>query len=243
MPRYAIRPVDPADPRPTFHSDDVLLTAIRSVSPAIIAWAKTRATPAVMEEAHLEFALSQAIKTAGVDAFRIGVILQASWNWPVDFTLMTLINAVVEALPAALRIVSGQWVVRTGLRFPGVEGDMIEFVNAEGEPATGIITAVSKLEARAYVNPSIGVEVSEETIAVAAEDVYANVTQARYSTERPVLGSRYINAPALAAEAEKERARNRLKSTAPAASPETAHPLAGSRCDFFVDDPIPPSVA
>lgn len=237
MPRYFLRSVDPADPRPCFSDEKTMATAIDLIAPAVVEWARSRTLP--LNEEHVRNAVLASVRHAGVDAFRIGVILQASFDWPVDFTLVTLFDRMVEALPATLRHLTNEWVVRTGLRFPAKEGDTIEYVTPRGEPVVGIVKGVLKAQARAFVQQTTGDLEEGEPISIPAEAVVANVSQALYEPQRPALGLRYIDAPRLGALSEAARKKNPVAPPDAAAAPKMTHPLAGLN-DF---DPSGPLIA
>lgn len=246
MPRYALRPVDPRDPRPTFADDNVLTTTAGSVTQAVITWAKPRAVPVDAEQ--VKFAVVAALKRAGADAFRLGVFLQTAFGWPVDYALVHLLDHAVNVLPQSLTQVTAEWAVRTGLRFPAKTGDTIEYVDVNGAPAVGIVKALAPMRAAAFVLPVTGDilvdDANDTAVTVNAEDVFANVTTNTYTPIDPPLGVTYVDAPALGAawEAERVRAAKTKSPTDAAAPPKTAHPLAGLRFDPFID-PSEPSPA
>lgn len=234
MPRYALRTIDPQDPRPSFADDAVLVAMIDLAAPTVVQWARGRTRD--LDPIEARFAILTAIRQYGVDAFRVGLALQANFHWPVDITLVKLLDGMVESLPATLRHITNEWVVRTGLRFPGKEGDTVEYLDERGEPCVGIVQGVLKAQARAFVLKTTGDLVDPEPLSVPAEAIYANVTQSRYAPEHPPLGLRYLDAPRLGALSEAARRNPDLKAKArahllaqtdAAAAPTTAHPLAG----------------
>uniref|UniRef100_A0AB74UGU8 Uncharacterized protein n=1 Tax=Caulobacter phage BL57 TaxID=3348355 RepID=A0AB74UGU8_9VIRU len=230
-----LRPTSPSDPRPTAVDAAVLKLAIGRALPAVMEWARLRQPD--FTAAHAEYALVEAMEVAGLDPFRIGVVLASRFNWSVDYALVRMLDAVVEAMPSAYRAVVGRWVARTGIRFPAKEGDTVEFFDIQGVRRVGIVQGVAALTASAYVRPTVGVEVSDTVLEIAAEAVAANITQGRYEPERPILGARYDDAPALAAKAEAERPRR----TDAAASPETPAPF--PHLTDFRPDPSGPAIA
>ncbi|AXQ68516.1 hypothetical protein HOT99_gp101 [Caulobacter phage CcrBL10] len=230
-----LRSTNPQDPRPTHVDRDVQVLAISTALPAILDWARLHQPG--FDEAHAEHALIIALELGGADAFRMGVVLGTKFNWPVDYTLVRAMSAVVEALPTAYRAVTGRWVARTGIRFPAKEGDTIEFFSAAGKRLVGKVVGVSALTATAYVQPSNGTEFTNPPIEIAAEAVVANVTQNRFTPETPILGATYVDAPALGRAAEAARA----KMTAGAASPKTPPPF--PHLTDFRPDPDGPAIA
>ncbi|AFU87844.1 hypothetical protein CcrKarma_gp327 [Caulobacter virus Karma] len=230
-----LRSTSPSDPRPTAIDPDVLALAIGKVLPDILGWARLRQPG--FGEADVHHAVVTALHIAGLDAFRLGVVLASQFNWSVDYSLVRLLDSVIEALPTAYRAVTGRWVARTGTRFPAKEGDTIEFLDAAGRRRVGKVVGVAALTATAYVQPAVGTEFTDPPVEIAAEAVVANVTQKRYQPEHPILGARYDDAPTLGALAEAERARR----TDAAASPRT--PAPHPHLTDFRPDPDGPAIA
>ncbi|UTC29787.1 hypothetical protein BAJUN_01570 [Bajunvirus bajun] len=198
MPRYVLRPVAANDPRPTVTHPAVANLAIDGHMPALVEWTKTRLP---VDEDMIRFAVGMALKAGGLDGFRIASHLRDVFSWPANDELTAILKQVTGALNTACDVIAGQWVLRTGIRFPGKVGDTVEFVAVDGSIQVGVVTDMLKLRAMGYV--TLG---GEENYLVPAEAVVGNVTTSTYATQRPILGMRYEDAPALAAAYEAERA-------------------------------------
>lgn len=223
-----LRPVPAGDPRPDPMSPTVVRVAVEPIADALLAWCNGR-VPVLDTEAVI-FSVTVAVIHAGADSFRIGTTLREQFHFPVDRALITLLDEVVDRLPAALKIVVGKWSARNGMRFPAKDGDLIEFLDDTETPVAARVYAVDKLLCLALVIR----QSDERTTRVCAEQVIANRTQSRYEPETPVLGARYENAPALmeAANAE-DRARKRAGAATPVGPALTPPPR----------DPQPPRAA
>lgn len=235
MTTATLRSINPTDPRPTHVDREVQGLAIARTLPAVLDWANLRQPG--FTQADAEYALIQALNIGGADAFRLGVVLASQFNWSVDYELVRMLAAVIEALPTAYRAVTGRWVARTGIRFPAKEGDTIEYLDAAGRRVVGKVTGVVGLTATAYVQPSNGTEFTDPPVEIAAEAVVANVTQNRFAPETSILGARYEDAPALGNAWEASR----VKSAAGAASPQTPAPF--PHLTDYRPDPDGPAIA
>lgn len=193
-------PVD--DPRPDPMADKVILTAVCPVAPAILKWAEPRC-PVALDERRVQFMTTVAFLKAGADSFRAGNILHTEFALPVDRTLVGLLDAVVERLPGALKIVVGEWVARHGLRFPAHPNDIIEYYDEHDRQVSGRVYGLDPILGLATV-----IRASDEVgVRVCLEQVVANTSQGLYEPIRRPLGMTYEDAPARIAAANAEDAR------------------------------------
>jgi len=193
-----LRPAPTNAPRPTALHFDVVSRGVRGAIIPIAAWCAARIQ--VNEEA-MVFAVATSIVRGGLDGFRSGCALREHFNWPVDYTLTRILHEITERLPSALKVETAEWVIRTGLRFPGAVGDKIEFIDESERRFAGEIMALEKSFAGAIVRLD-----KDDALARAfAEQVVANVTQGLYEEITPVLGARYDDAVALGAAWEASR--------------------------------------
>lgn len=235
MPRYVLRPVSAADPRPSILDAQVALIAIDTMVEDFEAWARGRVP---VDADMIRFAVASSLKRGGQDGFRTASVLRDEFMWPADDKLAGLCRTVGVKLHEAANIAVGRWVARTGIRFPGAQGDTIEFIDAKtSEPRVGVVLEMLKMRAAALVQTGVAGGAEVEQVLVNAEAVVGNVTQSRYMTERPVLGMRYDDAPRLAAEFEEERARIRQRHLIPESvqEREVREMLSAERCHIEID--------
>lgn len=218
----ALRRVDPKDPRPHPLAEIICGRAAQVVAPEVLKWANGR-VPDFLDDSRATFVVTVALAKAGADAFRAGTVLRETFFFPVDMALVKLLDQAIDLLPSCLKVVTGEWAMRTGIRFPGKAGDLIEYYDENDCQVAGKVHTVDAAHAMAVVIR----EIDDEAVKVCAEQVVANVTQARYEPESPELGIQYEDAPALIA-AQPERVRK-----------PTLTVVAGAGFD---DDP-PPRVA
>lgn len=210
----ALTSVPPADPRPLPLAPEVVGRAVTPFAPALVAWAEKARLP-MIDEPRAVFALTTAICKAGVDAFRVGCVLRENFRWPVDIALVREIEEIASRLPAALRVVVAEWVARTGLRVPAKAGDLIEYADEHDCQMAGKVYAVHSSMGYCTVIR----QTDERAINVCAEQIVANVTTGLYAPQEPrPLGTRYENAPALAAEDARRKA-SRPAQPAPVPAP------------------------
>lgn len=142
-PLQPLVPVPAGDPRPDPMGPEVINRAIVPFLPEVLAWAEAR-YPIWHDGDVIRFALNTCIRNQGADAFRVGVLLTASYKVPVDFALVKIIDRILTELPTALRRVVGEWCMRTALRFPGGTGDRIVYLDEGDIPRTGVVKAVDR---------------------------------------------------------------------------------------------------
>lgn len=178
MARAYLRYAPEGDERPEPLSKPVVERAIEARLDEIKAWLKPRLP--TLADADVRFALTSSLKGSGSDAFRAGVLLKEMFRWPVDFDLTLLLRDTIGALALALKVETRIWAVRTGLRFPGKDGDSVEWEDETGKPQHGAIVAVDRDYAAALVRPPDGLTRVHQPMRVFAEHVTANVTQGEY---------------------------------------------------------------
>ena len=167
------------DPRPDPLAAEVLLRATNARLDEIKAWLSPR-LPALSEE-EIKFALMTGMKRGGADGYRASRAIQDEFGWPVDIELCQFVRDTCNALAFALRTETRAWVVRVGLRFPGKDGDKIEWLDEGGKACAGQIIAVDRNLACAIVQPSDGLYKAGKPRRVHAEQVTANTTKGEYA--------------------------------------------------------------
>lgn len=187
MARAYLRNAPEGDQRPEPLSTPVVDRALESRLPDVKAWLKPRIPS--LEDGDVKFALSSALKGSGADAFRAGVILKDMFSWPVDIDLIMILRDAIEGLAIALKIETGHWVLRTGLRFPGKDGDTIEWEDENGRARAGTIKTIDRTYAQALVQPPDGLTKVHKPVRVIAESVTANITQAEYPKVIPLAAN------------------------------------------------------
>lgn len=176
------------DPRPLPLNDAVIERALATVREALTDWGKLHAG-ALSPEA-LMFAVQACTPKAGFDGFRLGHQMLVDFRVPVNDALTGVLRAYIAELTPACRIVTAEWVMRNGIRFPGKPGDNIEWVDEAGVRKAGRIYGVNSLLASASVIRAT----DERAEIVICEQVIANLDQGRYAPETPRLGARYADA-------------------------------------------------
>lgn len=162
-----LRPVPVTDPRPHLYDKTVLDRALSFHTESIAAWAKGRALPSAVGTY-----LPEALRAADGDAFKAARFFEQVDALEADMAFCRLLDNVIITLPHHLRLETQEWVMRTGMRFPAYEGDIIEwFIN--GETATGEVIAIDKTQAQARVRR----HTTDDHPRVYAEVVGANITQ------------------------------------------------------------------
>ncbi|AXQ70066.1 hypothetical protein HOU03_gp202 [Caulobacter phage CcrSC] len=208
----SIRAADPQDPRPQLTDEATLRAAIATTLPLYVALAKTRGADLVGDQ--ISFALEVALKKArtsdGDWAWNAARLMEDAFGLPGDGKLLALVETTIARLKIEWESLTRAWVMRTGYRIPAALDEKVEAV-VNGVPVVGKIVGVSRALGVAYMDN----EAHTETYRIDGEDIIANYTQGRFSPETPVLGSRYEDAPALAAAAEAARGKTRKLPAAP----------------------------
>ncbi len=150
----------------------------------------------------MNHAVGTALKAGTLDGFRAAVCLTHTFGYPADQKLVALLGEIVSAIPSALREVTREWVVKTGYRIPCKAGDDIAWIGTDAMPREGRVSHVAREMATAYVivgdlsDPSSLAPEDEDGeplphVRVLGESIFANVSQAIYDLEAPVLGATY----------------------------------------------------
>lgn len=171
-----LRPAPVEDPRPFIHDPDVIKRALSGVEPMIDKWCGNANTmPAIVR------ALPPAFEDGAGDPYRVARILHDAGIVTPDYKLVRIFAEITARLTWALRVETGAWAIRSGMRFPGYEDDLLEFcIPAISVIATGKVVVIDKPMATARVQrPSTG-----DILLVTAEDVIANMTQGIRAVER-----------------------------------------------------------
>jgi hypothetical protein len=112
--------------------------------------------------------------------------LEDTFSWPMNMEGARLIEQITANLHVAHRVVTGKWVLRTGLKFPGACNDQIEWSDETGTDRAGDVISLDRLDLAAIVRPkSTGYFGSATPLRVRAEQVYANVSQGLYALATP----------------------------------------------------------
>jgi hypothetical protein len=174
--RYA--PADDQRPKPL--SPEVLRRAAATRVAETMSWLKSRIPG--LDEDQVIFALTTCMSQGGFDGFRTGVKLRENFSFPVDWEMAKIAHEACSAVEMSLKIETGAWALRTGIRFPAKCGDRIEFIHRDRERA-GQIISIDFTYAAAVVTPFYGdSQASMDTpIRVFAEEVYANTTRGEYA--------------------------------------------------------------
>lgn len=174
--RYA--PADDQRPQPL--SPAVLRRAAATRLDATLSWLKTR-IPGLDEE-QIIFALATSMERGGFDGFRTATKLKENFSFPVDWEMAKIAAEVCASAEFSLKIETGEWALRTGLRFPAKCGERIEFMHRDRERA-GKVLSVDYTYAAAIVEPFYGASSAtmDTPLRVFAEDVYANTTRGEYA--------------------------------------------------------------
>lgn len=236
----SLRPTPVHAPRPQVLDITVIARSIdgrRTEFEGWLAAAGLHASPEMVD-----FAIDTALRAGRFEAYRAARKLEDNLGWPADAPLVRLLDQVLTQLPALHREVTREWVLEQGYRVPAAEGDAIEWLSPEGEPRSGRVAAVAKLQGMAYCVIGDTDPADEQFhVRVPGEAIYANITQARYEIEEPVLGARYEDAPALAAAYEADGAAQAKAKAGAATTPAPQGPdRAKSResCRSRFDTPI-----
>lgn len=161
--------------------------ALDSVRDVLTGWAKGRTS---LNAAALDFAISTSVRRAGFDAFRTGLVLSTAFQVPVDDDLVKVLRDFIFQLKPACRVVTAEWVIRTGFRFPAAAGDFIEWVDDHNRRKLGRVYGLNTLLATATVIRAD----DERAEIVLGEQVVANQTHGLLGRQTPILGARYEDA-------------------------------------------------
>lgn len=182
MARAYLRYAPDDDQRPDPLAPSVLDRAAEAWLDETMLWLKTRIPGMAREQ--VKFALVAALRRGGSDGFRTATCLKGDFAWPVDMELCRLLADCCNAVPFSLRVVTREWAVRTGLRFPARPLDKIEWTHRGPKLAierSGEVVSVDHSYAAALVTPLQGLTKITPPVRVFAEDVYANVTQGHHA--------------------------------------------------------------
>lgn len=204
----SLRPVPADAPRPQPLSTEVIARALLPVEDALGSWFQDN-LPKVDADQR-KFCLTLALRQGEMDAFQAAIVLASSFKIPGDEALVRLLMQVTSGAGFALRVLTREWVVKTGYRFPANKDDAIEWVDPDTRlKRGGKVIEIDRAMAVALVQPNLGP--ANTPIRILAESVVGNLTQKQYTEIKPVLGQRYDDAPALGAAFEAERQKLRAE--------------------------------
>jgi hypothetical protein len=181
----SLRQLPEGERRPEPLDPAVLNRAVNARHEEITKWLAPR-VPTLTPEA-VTFAVTAAIKRGGADGFRASMFLKTEFEWPVDMELCGWVRDCCNAMAFALRAVTREWVVRVGIRFPGKDGEKIEWVNEGSHEHAGVIISVDPSYAAAIVQRYISGSPMHQPVRVFAEDVYANINRGEYGSPLPSM--------------------------------------------------------
>ncbi len=171
--RAYLCPAPKDDIRPSAYSAEVLSRAVEPMMFEAMQWAQYR-IPNIREEAVIKAAICEAIAEVGGDAFRAASVLRAEVNWPCNYDLCRIINAMIARIPVALRYEERLWAVRNGIRFPAKTGEAVEWYDDNGTRYTGEVIALTQDTASAICRQKTGLVSHETKHRVLAEMVTRN---------------------------------------------------------------------
>lgn len=174
MAQAYLRPAPEHDARPDPLDDAVVARAAKTRLDEVRAWLKPR-IPSLTDEEITE-ALSSSVKRGGADGFRMAVSLKNDFSWPADIELTLACRDICDALAFALKLETGVWALRTGMRFPGKSNDQVVWIDAAGRKMMGTVVAGDACYASGLVQPFEGLVKAGQPRRVLAEQVIANIT-------------------------------------------------------------------
>lgn len=163
--------------RPTLVSFETRVRITDNLLPQVEAWLDTRNLSVGV--GRIYEALFAAISVQWpYNSFTIcSVLQQPPYAWPVDGTLVALIEKQIRRVHLINAGITKEWVLKTGIRFPAKEGQYVKFKHRVGpvsETHTGFVKAVDGGTARGFVE----VEIAGTTVLrrIDAEDVINTIT-------------------------------------------------------------------
>jgi len=162
-----------AELRPTLVDYETVEIAADANREALLAWAYGNGFSHGETDESLMDGLITAVSQGQGEPERAARLMQMGFRWKPDANLLWHLTVVQKNMPLALERRTLRWVVATGIRFPGNEGDLILW--ADG--STNRNARVHKLlrsHAMAIIENDSGVKTT-----INAEQVLANRTNGR----------------------------------------------------------------
>lgn len=182
MAQAYLRPAPEGDGRPDPLNENVVARAAATRLEVVRSWLTPR-IPSLSDE-EIAFALGMAVKRGGADGFRMAVALKNEFSWPADIELTLACRDICDALAFSLKLETGAWALRTGLRFPGKSNHQVVWVDATDRKQMGTVVAVDPCYAAAVVQPFEGLVKAGQPRRVLAEQVVANITTDEHGMAR-----------------------------------------------------------
>lgn len=174
-----LRPAPEDDPRPRrLDIATCLLSVTRHTE--IEKWAQRRGLSDDPDYARR--VLANAIEQASGDPEKTVSAMQVLHQWEPDFPLLGHAISAIKHLPECWDYLILQWVVRTGMRFPGKTGDLVLFWDGEHQ-RKGRVGEIVTTRASSMVQGESG-----HIGPVMAENVIANITTGEAGNGMKVIG-------------------------------------------------------
>lgn len=167
-----LRPL-PAELRPNLVDHETVLIAVEANRTAILAWAYGNGfSHGETDESILE-GVTCAMSQAQGEPERAARLMQLGFRWQVDANIIWHLTAVQKNMLPALEQRIRRWVVASGTRFPGKEGDLIVWADGSYNRNSRIVK-VLRTHAQAIIENDSGVKTT-----INAEQVLANRTNGK----------------------------------------------------------------
>lgn len=177
-----LSPLPPGDGRPDPLAHEVIARSVEAHIPALLEWLRPRIPS--LEPFEVRAAVIAGVRRSGADGFRAACHLKNENSWPADMGLCLVLRDITHHLDFALRQVTGEWVLRTGYRFPAKEREQVEWIDGAGRKRLGEVVAVDRSLAAGVVQPVEGLLKAGEPRRVLAEQITANLTTGHSRTGR-----------------------------------------------------------
>lgn len=151
--------------RPQWNHPEVKAAAAEYVFDDVTAWATGMG---ILPENHNPKELLAVLTLTleeSVDCYDAARYFDSFCEWPVDSTLIRILDRAYRALPTLVSPLIHQWVLDNQIRFLPKEGEEIKFKVGDAE-ATGTCVGVVRREARGFVSLRNG-----DVLPIVAEDV------------------------------------------------------------------------
>lgn len=160
------------DPRPKISDPAIFTQAVAPILERMRAWAV--AYRMVLADEEITFAAAAAMIHGKLDGFRATYHLHHHFKWPCDMSVARLMAEACLNVPNRHKIATMEWALRTKIRFPAKDNDIIGWRRGV-VTFTGSVIAVDRQRASALVTPT-GISI-QNSVNVNAEDVYLNVQE------------------------------------------------------------------
>jgi hypothetical protein len=162
-----LRPSPSDDPRPTLYGSSTIRRALTRHASAITDWAHLR-----KYSSDAEFVIQtvvDALEHALGDGDKAVQTLQTLHGWKADMNLRNHVAVAAKHFPECFNYLVTEWVLRTGIRFPGKPGDLVLYWDKENQRKGRVAKVYNKFS-------TADIEGENGTKVVAAEHVIMNIT-------------------------------------------------------------------